>query len=309
MDFSADATDFTVSAWINTQFTTTHNYIAGTGLHQGLYFRVDSSNLLLIKIDDGTDDEFATGSTVLNDGAWHHVVMTLNNTNNTFLGYVDGTEEITLTTGSVNNLGDDFEIGRVFNESGGALYYTGTLDEVRVTNSELSADWIKTEYRNQNSPSSFYAYGGQEAETRQDASGNEVPAVKVRGGVKFRFLDILNKVMSQQHKVDKQEFNYAQYDNAVKFYEGQFGLKVADKHPVNFQIVIDVKDKYLKRAYYTKKRIGKNESGEVFYVSTKFSLSFYKRGVPLNKSMDTSERRLFNRKEILKNPRVKILLC
>jgi hypothetical protein len=42
------------------------------------------------------------------------------------------------------------------------LMFTGTLDEVRVSKTARSADWVKTEYNNQNSPSSFYALGGEE---------------------------------------------------------------------------------------------------------------------------------------------------
>jgi hypothetical protein len=43
-------------------------------------------------------------------------------------------------------------------------YFPGTLDEARVSNIARSADWIKTEYNNQSSPSSFYAIS---------SSGNE----------------------------------------------------------------------------------------------------------------------------------------
>jgi len=36
------------------------------------------------------------------------------------------------------------------------------LDEVRVSNTVRSADWIKTEYNNQKDPSSFYSVGLEE---------------------------------------------------------------------------------------------------------------------------------------------------
>ena len=34
-------------------------------------------------------------------------------------------------------------------------YFQGTLDETRISTATLSAGWIKTEYNNQNSPSTF----------------------------------------------------------------------------------------------------------------------------------------------------------
>ncbi|MEW6027650.1 MAG: DUF2341 domain-containing protein, partial [Planctomycetota bacterium] len=47
------------------------------------------------------------------------------------------------------------------NTSGGINYFDGKMDEVRITNSALSAEWISTEYNNQNSPSTFYSQGNR----------------------------------------------------------------------------------------------------------------------------------------------------
>ena len=62
----------------------------------------------------------------------------------------------------------------------------GGLDEGRMSNIVRSADWIKTEYNNQSSPSTFYSYGALGASVRQNSSGVSAPAIKVRGGVRFR---------------------------------------------------------------------------------------------------------------------------
>jgi hypothetical protein len=40
--------------------------------------------------------------------------------------------------------------------------FTGSLDEVQLSNSVRSAQWIATEYANQNSPSTFYSVGNEE---------------------------------------------------------------------------------------------------------------------------------------------------
>ncbi len=38
------------------------------------------------------------------------------------------------------------------------MYFNGNLDEVSVSNIAQSGDWIKTEYNNQGSPSTFYTF-------------------------------------------------------------------------------------------------------------------------------------------------------
>ena len=45
----------------------------------------------------------------------------------------------------------------------GGQYFNGSLDEVRISNTVRSADWIATEYNNQSSPSAFYTIGLQTA--------------------------------------------------------------------------------------------------------------------------------------------------
>ena len=40
--------------------------------------------------------------------------------------------------------------------------WTGVLDEVRITSSALTSQWLSTEYNNQNSPSTFYTVGAAE---------------------------------------------------------------------------------------------------------------------------------------------------
>jgi hypothetical protein len=41
---------------------------------------------------------------------------------------------------------------------GGGSYFNGMIDEVRISNSARSADWIKTSYDNQNNPSAFFSF-------------------------------------------------------------------------------------------------------------------------------------------------------
>ena len=52
-------------------------------------------------------------------------------------------------------------IGKYYSDD---FKYTGLLDEVRISNMERSADWISTEFANQNNPTSFFTLGGEETQ-------------------------------------------------------------------------------------------------------------------------------------------------
>jgi hypothetical protein len=60
----------------------------------------------------------------------------------------------------------------------GPNYFTnGRIDEVRISDVSRSADWIKTEYNNQFSPSTFYSVG---TETSLGGAASPPPAGTVR---------------------------------------------------------------------------------------------------------------------------------
>src|SRR4029077_10286953 len=73
--------------------------------------------------------------------------------------YVDGTWQADQSwTGSASapTTTEDIYFGYY---PGGGDYLNGSIDEMRLSNVARSADWIATEYNNQNSPSTFYTLG------------------------------------------------------------------------------------------------------------------------------------------------------
>ena len=117
------------------------------------------------------------------NNTWYYItlVKTAGGDNGNF--YINGILQTTYT-GTIsdpNNIGGTY----LMNYGNANAGFNGSLDEFRVSNIARSADWIKTEYNNQCSPSTFYAYGALGANGRQSSSGAAVPAVRVRGGVKF----------------------------------------------------------------------------------------------------------------------------
>ncbi|MFW9964335.1 MAG: LamG-like jellyroll fold domain-containing protein [Candidatus Sifarchaeia archaeon] len=96
---------------------------------------------------------------------WYHVVGVYDGTN-TYI-YVDGFEiSSAANTGNIDATAFPLYIGK-----GDPDFFNGRIDEVRLLNIDKSAEWIATEFSNQDNPSSFYSIGAEtilQAEFQQD---------------------------------------------------------------------------------------------------------------------------------------------
>jgi hypothetical protein len=94
-------------------------------------------------------------------GTWHLVHLVFNRSGSANKVYVDGFLQ-TLTTGTrtASNIGNFSNSSLYFmSRAASSLYAAGTLDEVRVSTLERTANWVATEYNNQSSPGTFIAIG------------------------------------------------------------------------------------------------------------------------------------------------------
>lgn len=101
------------------------------------------------------------GGSIINN-TWHYVAATFNGATNLKSLYIDGALVNSATVGGTLNpavgnasIGGEVAAG----ESGNRL--NGDLDEIRANNTLLSANWIATEYNNQNSPNTFYSVSAE----------------------------------------------------------------------------------------------------------------------------------------------------
>jgi len=128
-------------------------------------------------IGDGTDwitnEADVTDFTYVTD-TWYQVTYTVTTTGYTI--YIDGDpvasgsypESAPLLFDSTHNI----FIGQVGYDD---EWFNGVIDEVRISNTARSSDWIQTEYNNQNNPSAFYYSLG--SETAGDIAAPSVPGI------------------------------------------------------------------------------------------------------------------------------------
>ena len=171
----------TVSAWVKTPDTETD-----VGLILMKWAEVASQKNYWLGKLNGTsiafyvdDTENVTASlSLINDGTDFHQVVGVADPDSSpkkLRIYVDGIERNSVDwDGTAVTADADFRIG---NSTTILQEFEGTIDEVRVQSTNRSAEWIATEYNNQNDPSAFYDLGTEYSDvqiTLSDASLGQV---------------------------------------------------------------------------------------------------------------------------------------
>ncbi|HYR77922.1 MAG TPA: DUF2341 domain-containing protein [Pyrinomonadaceae bacterium] len=168
---------FTLSAWVKANSLPTAARILtkwAPGNDRSWILATDSAGTeLIVAVENPATAKMSSWSTTnasLSTGTWYHLVATWSQPSSISI-YVNGTAKTLSTTldqgvtvagsSSLNAL-----IGG--QDAGSGSYWNGIIDEARISNTARSADWIKTEYNNQSSPSTFYtvssASGGAPAQ-------------------------------------------------------------------------------------------------------------------------------------------------
>ena len=93
-------------------------------------------------------------NTVTTFNAWNHIAIVRDATNTTF--YLNGAADGSVASVAITQSPKIIGIGNSV-ESLNTDQMHGLLDEVRYSDTNRSADWIATEFNNQNDPSSFYS--------------------------------------------------------------------------------------------------------------------------------------------------------
>jgi hypothetical protein len=155
----------TVSAWVKA--TTATGRIAGldqNGSTHSQEIAINASNKAVAYAWDTVNGQtICTGTTSVTTGGWHYIVGTWDGT--TERVYLDGLLDGSIGTSRIfaGYTLPNMEIGG-HSTSGPAptdAYFSGSIDEVRLSYTARSADWIKTDYNNQSSPGTFITIGSE----------------------------------------------------------------------------------------------------------------------------------------------------
>jgi len=154
---SNNAAPYTISCWVNTTATNDGGIVtqySDSAPVDRFGFRLNSGKIAWWK--GGTF--LASSTTSVNTGANVFVAGT-KSSGQTVQMYVNGA-----ANGSSGTDSDDFDTANVAiaNFDPGVAQYDGIIDEIRISDVQRSANWLLTEYNNQNSPSTFWTIGSQE---------------------------------------------------------------------------------------------------------------------------------------------------
>ena len=152
--FTTTPSEFTLQAWIKDED-------ANTGSNRRAVHIGDNMTAQLRDLGDGTfafgisDGGFPQVSTPINDDTWYLIHGTVKNVGTQYI-YKNGVEAASLNwTKNIHDGGDALSV--IGSSNSYTNFFGGIVDELRSRPLQLSADWISTEYNNQNSPSTFYS--------------------------------------------------------------------------------------------------------------------------------------------------------
>ena len=101
-----------------------------------------------------------TSIQALNINTWYYITLTWDGSD--YVVYVDGAPAANGPYSGLSTIYSFADIGNDGYTGERTEAFDGILDEVRVSNTVRSAEWIKISYNNQNSPSSFHSVGSEQ---------------------------------------------------------------------------------------------------------------------------------------------------
>ncbi|MGD9395580.1 MAG: DUF2341 domain-containing protein, partial [Candidatus Thorarchaeota archaeon] len=131
-----------------------------------MYYQPDDVFMVGVR-EDGGSVWIANFPGSYSDGSWHHYTLTVDGSGNHH--YIDG-NSISCTYpygGSASSTGffdavsdlNTLRIGNREDFGGHQYHFGGYIDEVRISSSPRTAEWVSTSFSNQEDPSSFYSIG------------------------------------------------------------------------------------------------------------------------------------------------------
>lgn len=155
------AGNITVSAWVRMNAANRDQKIAGNQNNSsgGYKFGIYTNNKVEFEIRNSANtpslNRAVAGGTVLTTGQWYYLAGISSDVLDSIKTFVNGIPERPFKkTGILGAASNTLTIGK---EPFSAQYYfNGMFDEIRISDKVRSDGWMRTEYNNQSSPSTFY---------------------------------------------------------------------------------------------------------------------------------------------------------
>jgi hypothetical protein len=131
----------------------------------GPFLNLTATSTTSFNVDGATDLQRTASNGSITLSQWQHIALTWDGSTTATNAhiYINGSEVSYQTTTNmvtpVNNSTENLIIG---NNGVASRAFDGIIDEARISNNVRSLAWIKTEYNNQSSPSTFYSLGSEE---------------------------------------------------------------------------------------------------------------------------------------------------
>lgn len=188
--------NITVSFWIKSSANNASKRIVtkldgGSASGYDICFTSSGNGALKFGTNNGGWNEIGA-SQEITDNTWHYAVFYYDmagGVNNKRIYYDNSVAaQATYADGMTSN-STTVSVGSLSNA---ANFFTGSLDEVRISSSARSADWIATEYNNQSNPSTFYTLSSEEnnihhftltGSASQTAGGTQTVTLTAKGSL------------------------------------------------------------------------------------------------------------------------------
>ncbi|MCJ7819937.1 MAG: DUF2341 domain-containing protein, partial [Bacteroidales bacterium] len=155
------AGNITVSAWVYMNLGARDQKIAGNQNNSsgGYKFGIYTNNKVEFEIRNAANapslNRDVAGGTVLSTGQWHYLAGISSDVLDSIETFVNGIPERPFKkTGILGTASDKLTISKEPFEAN--YYFNGRFDELRISDEVRSNGWMRTEYNNQYSPTTFY---------------------------------------------------------------------------------------------------------------------------------------------------------
>lgn len=152
------SSDRTISFWVKTNFQGSGSMVVSTGtdvnVNGGNFnLRLENQNRFIGfmggNFTAGGYDYYPTGTTILNDNQWHHVLVTFSSGNLKF--YVDGVLENTVAK-NISTVGQANFIGRSNHGGGNEAWFNGLIDDVGFWDRALNSSEVTNVFNDTPAP-------------------------------------------------------------------------------------------------------------------------------------------------------------